>query len=142
VFDSDRPPRFSQPPEGWIIRTEGYLGKLRMPTENDPRRDAHTLNIQVNFDGSGYLFCGRAAETDCRQAYPVKWFYSSVVAANTTRLLALLGDLYERASYLGMVDIAVGVTTLERSCPYETAKEFDWFPRYQDSSYRKALRVS
>ncbi len=142
TFRSDLPPRFTQPPDGWTIRTEGYLGRLRIPNENDPRRDAHTLNVQINLDGSGYLFCGRAAETDNRQAYPIKWFYSLVVAANTTRLLALLGDLYERAGYLGMVDIAVGLTGLERSCPYESAKEFDWFPRYVESSYRKTLRVA
>ncbi len=131
------------PSADWTREADGFLGKLRSASENDPRPSAHTLHVKVNFDGSASLFCGRAAEDGERADYPLKYFFAGIVGGNTTKFLALLGELYRRANYFGMVDIAVGLVGLERAIPYETRTRFDWYPRYQgNSSYRKAWRAS
>lgn len=135
-------PDFTQP-AGWTREADGFLGKLRSASENDPRPSAHTLHLKVNFDGSGSLFCGRAAEDGEGEDYPLKYFFADLVGGNTTKFLALLGDLYQRATYFGMVDIAVGLVGLKRAIPYETRSRFDWYPRYQGiDSYQKTKRVS
>jgi hypothetical protein len=133
-------PDFSQS-TNWSRDAEGFLGRLWAPSDNDSRPNAHTLNVKVCFDGSGNLFCGRAAE-NTHDNYPAKFFFADLVAGNTTKFFALLGELYRRASYFGMVDLGVALTGLELCVPYETQSQFHWMPRYQGSSYRKACRVS
>lgn len=133
-------PDFSQS-SNWTRDAEGFLGRLSIPSDIDTRPNAHTLNVKVFFDGSATLFCGRAAEDNTRH-HPAKFFFADLVAGNTTKLLALLGELYRRASYFGMVDVGVALTGLERCVPYETQNRFHWMPRYQGSSYRKTRRVS
>jgi hypothetical protein len=135
-------PDFTQP-AGWTREADGFLGKLRSASENDPRPSAHTLHLKVNFDGSGSLFCGRAAEDAERKEYPLKYFLAGIVGGNSTKFLALLGELYQRASYFGMVDVAVGLVGLKTVIPYETRSRFDWYPRYQGNDlYKKTKRAS
>ena len=121
----------------WSRDAEGFVGRLVTPSDNDPRPSAHTLHVKVCFDGSGFLFCGRAAEN-----YGAKEFFADIVAGNTTKFFALLGEVYRRANYFGMVDVGVALTSLEHCVPHESRSRFDWRPRYQGNTYRKAQRVS
>ncbi len=123
----------------WTRKPEGYLCQLNYESRNDDLWDGNILRLQVNLDGSASLFCGRAAE---QRGDKSKWFFSGVVAGNTVQLLSLLGRLYERSSYFGMVDIGVAVTGLNGCVPYETRARFHSLPRFEGPDYRKATRVS
>jgi hypothetical protein len=71
-----------------------------------------------------------------------KEFFSSIVAGNTTRFLALLGDLYQKGSYLGMLDTAIAVTGLKGSLLHQPRNPFSELPRYEGQVYQRAHRTS
>lgn len=136
-------PNFSVPNQ-WTLYPDGYLGKMRYADENDKRPNSHTLNIKINFDGSGELFCGRAGETAQNRREEIgKVFISEIVAGNTVKFLALFGELYKLSSYFGTTNIGVGLTGLEGSTPYST----NWYythnnQTYDKSEYIKTLKLS
>lgn len=139
VYEDQYSPDFQQP-SVWTRRPDGYFGRLQDGSEISRRPDAHTLHLQINLDGSARLFCGRAA--DATGSRGRKEFISTIVAGNTTRLLALLGDLYEKASYFGMVDVAVAVTGLNGSVLHRPCNPFSDLPRYEGRDYRRSSRSS
>ncbi|HKB68721.1 MAG TPA: ATP-binding protein [Pyrinomonadaceae bacterium] len=141
IFRANYVPDIQQSSSGWKRKPEGYLSKLNYGSGNDNLSKGHVIHLQVNLDGSAYLFCGRAGENQ-RDGHPPKWFFSGIVAGNTTKLLALLGELYDRSSYFGMVDFAVAVTGLDGCVPYETRDRFHSLPRFEGSEYKKAIRAS
>jgi hypothetical protein len=124
-------------PSQWIYTAEGLLGKL---TGSD-MQPQYTLNLQVDFDGTCHLFCGGAAQ---RGAGDVKSFNQMLIAGNTTRFLALLGKLYDKASYIGMVDVGMALTGLKDSqLTWSTdAPGFRPFMPYDRDEYRRTRRVS
>ena len=63
---------------------------MSYPHERAAYPDADTLNLQVNLDGSGYLFCGRAGE----KADEEKYFLPTIVEGNVTRFLAMFSRIY------------------------------------------------
>lgn len=66
------------------------------------------LTFQVDLDGGGHLFCARAAERyDGRLL-----IFEDIAAGLTAKALAVLGALYDAASYLGPVDAGLAVTGL------------------------------
>lgn len=139
VYEDRYSPDFQQP-SVWTRRPDGYFGRLQDASETSRRPDAYTLHLQINLDGSARLFCGRAA--DATGSRGGKEFISTIVAGNTTRLLALLGDLYEKASYFGMVDVAVAVTGLNGSVLHRPRNPFSDLPRYEGRDYRRSSRSS
>ena len=139
VYEDQYSPDFQQP-SVWTRRPDGYFGRLQDASETSRRPDAYTLHLQINLDGSARLFCGRAA--DATGSRGGKEFISTIVAGNTTRLLALLGDLYEKASYFGMVDVAVAVTGLNGSVLHRPRNPFSDLPRYEGRDYRRSSRSS
>jgi hypothetical protein len=127
-------------PSRWIQRTEGFLGKLHAPSQgDDARAPAYTLNLQVDFDGSGHLFCGRAAEKDRPDRFLL---YPTVVGGNTTRFLALLGKVYNQARHVGLVDIGLALTGLRGSVIDGVGAWASTFAPYDRAEYRKTARVS
>ncbi len=125
----------------WIRRPEGYLNKMWETLAGN--YDMHTLHLEANFDGSGNLFCSRAAEAAKEGNNEVKWFFADIVAGSTVKFLALFGELYKRASYLGMVDIGVGLTGLENSVDIEIRNYvFANTYHYDKPNYRRTKRVS
>jgi hypothetical protein len=136
IYKDSYVPDFGHPPSGWTRCPEGYLSKRQYGDEAYERKDAHVLNVQINLDGSAYLLCGRAGENQ-RDGNPPKFFFSGIVAGNTTKFLALLGDLYNRACYFGGVDVGVALTGLLGCVPYETRHQFHSLPRFEGLEYRK-----
>jgi schlafen family protein len=124
----------------WIHRAEGFLAQLgSAERDDDPRAPAHTLNLQVDFDGSAHLFCGRAAERESAEYL----FFPSIVAGNTTRFLTLVGKLYTKARYVGMVDVCLAITGLKGSIPDTT--NVRWMLNvmpYDRDEYRRTTRAS
>lgn len=124
----------------WEQRVEGFLTRFGYPPNtDDPDAPASTLNLQVDFNGTAHLFCGRAAQ----QHGEALAFFHELVAGNTTRFLTLLGLLYNQARYIGMVDVGVALTGLKGSIMYTTdiitrARQ----TQYDRDQYRKTMRVS
>jgi hypothetical protein len=142
VLPKDASPRFRSPYE-WILRPEGYFGKMEYPNPDDDRPNKRTLNIQINFDGSANLLCGRAADTLGRHDEKTKYFFEDSVAGYTTKFLDLLANIYDQADYLGMVDIGVGLTGLNGSVAYNMKWSFsDEAHNYDESEYRRTIRTS
>lgn len=124
------------PPSNWVQRTEGLLGKMYARNTDKPK---DIINLQIDFNGSGHLFCGRAAEL----IDGTFLFFPSLVAGITIRFLKLLGELYDKAKYLGMVDIGVGIIGLQGSIPYYEKRYLSrQFVLYDRNEYNKTDRVS
>lgn len=133
IYKNGYVPDIGHPGGGWIRRPEGYMGNCHHGPEEDL-----TVQFQFNIDGSAYLFNGRAAEA--RKENQAKSFFSSIVAGSTTKFLAVLGELYDRASYYGMVDVGLAVTGLQ-GCVLHTARDrFHSLPSFSGSDYRKTAR--
>ena len=132
-FTRDYWPNFD-PPNRWIQRTEGLLGKMHGDNPDEPER---IFNIQIDFDGTGHLFCGRAAQME--RSYQL---FHSCVAGNTGRFLRLVGELYARSSYLGVVDVGLELTGIQGSVvmikhPHVPVR----LVPYEREVYRRTLRV-
>jgi hypothetical protein len=141
LFRNSYIPDLGHPPKGWKRQPEGYVGRIDYRSELDALSEGHMVQIQINLDGSAYLFCGRAGENQ-RDGHPPKWFFSGIVAGCITKMLLLLEQLYSRASYFGMVDVAVALTDIENCVPFETKHRFHVLPRFEGSDYKKATRVA
>lgn len=136
LFPQSYAPDFRSP-EQWLHRAEGFLCKLWEPNRSDDPSAA--LYLQIDFDGSGHLFCGRAAE----RLEEKFLFFPKLVAGNTTRFLALMGSLYFRADYVGMVDIGVAITGIKGSIPHTDNYRLRWsLSPYDQNEYRRTDRIS
>lgn len=127
----------------WIRRADGFLSKIYEPRADYSEK--YALYLEVNFDGSGNMFCNRAADPSNQENFnvKVKWFYSDIVAGNTTKFLTFFGELYKRASYFGMVDIGIGLTGLEGSVDHAASFNISVGAHHYDKSdYRRTKRVS
>jgi hypothetical protein len=69
----------------------------------------HALTIAIDDDGSGHLFCGRAAARRGDDLAVIE----PLIVGLTVRFLALLGRLYAAADYLGPVDTGVAVVGVQ-----------------------------
>jgi Putative DNA-binding domain len=135
IFRDGYVPDIGYPNSGWVRRPEGYYGKCHYGPEEDMG-----VHFQFNLDGSAYLFNGRAAEVH-REGEP-KLFFSSIVAGSTTKFLAVLGELYERANYLGRVEIGIAVTGLQECAPDGARNAFRTLPKFTRPDYRRTVRSS
>jgi hypothetical protein len=96
-------PKFSF--QGWIHCPEGYLSKMAERSESS--NENHSLFLQVNSDGSGNLFCSRAAETRNERDIETKSLFSNIDAGNTNQFLDFFRVINEKSFYFGMVDIGI-----------------------------------
>lgn len=133
IYKDGYVPDIGHPGSGWVRRPEGYYGKCHYGPEEDMG-----VHFQFNLDGSAYFFSGRAAEAH-NEGQP-KTFFSSIIAGSTTKFLAVLGELYGRANYLGMVDVGLAVTGLEGCVPDLQRNPFRTLPKFTGRSYRKTAR--
>ncbi len=70
------------------------------------------------------------------------FFFPTVVTGATLNFLGFMNLLYQRAGYVGAVDLAVAVTGLKGSVPHDTNRSrFDYRP-YDRDEYRRGLRTS
>lgn len=67
---------------------------------------------------------------------------SSIVAGTTTKFLAVLGELYDRGRYLGMVDIALAATGLQGCLPDRPRDPFRDFAKFTRQKYQQTLRTT
>jgi hypothetical protein len=135
LYPQDYAPDFN-PPRRWIRRVEGFIGRMDYAYRlEDKMSPEDALTIQIDFNGTGHLFCGRAAQQMQEQFL----FFPALVAGITIRFVALLGELYDRANYIGSVDIGVSVTGMKGCVPYRATKGASLYDR---DEYTYTDRVS
>ncbi len=120
-------------------RADGWAASWGLGIEWKAREDpSRVLDLEVGLDGSGRMFCGRAA-----QRYPQHFLvFEPLVAGLTAKFLAVMGGLYEAAGYLGPVDVGVAVTGLRGGVSY-LLRDNPWVERtpYNKERYRRTERL-
>jgi hypothetical protein len=90
---------------GWTLSTASETERV------DPANTPYTATLDVDSDGTGHLFVGRAAEVHRERLYVLE----VVVAGNLAAFLAGMGVVYDRAGYAGQVDVGVAVMGIGNS---------------------------
>lgn len=137
VFPRIYQPDFN-PPGTWKHRAEGVWAQMDYPTSDTSRIPRHTLNLQIDSDGVGHLFCGRAGDRISPEDFSV---FPEIIAGLTVRFVNFLGRLYSKASYIGMVDIGLALTGLKGTVAYTNNMRLH-YPRipYDRPEYKKSGR--
>lgn len=133
IFDDvypDFPTRSS-----WRNTFDGYLTDF----VTDERLGTPALRMEVDRDGTAHLFSVRATQRRTEDSFVL---ITEVVGALTARFIAFLGELYERAGYMGLVDIGVAVTSLHGAVPYTSnfIARHSLIP-YESDEYRRTARL-
>jgi hypothetical protein len=76
---------------------------------------SYEARLDLDFDGTGRLFCGRIANTT-QQGQLV--FFDTILAGNVASFFAAMGAVYEAAGYVGHVDVGVATIGLQGSVPF------------------------
>ena len=105
---------------------------------NTERRPKDALDLHVQFDGGGSLFCGRAAE----RKEGTLLIIEDLIAGLTTRFTSFFGRLYKEAMYIGPVDMGVAVTGIRGAISYTLSNRHfaDNFVTQEQNDYRRTGR--
>ncbi len=123
-------------------RAEGWMTSQGLGADWQSFGPGYALEFEIGLDGSGRLFCGRAAE----EANGGKLqLFEDLVAGLTARFLRVLGGLYDAGAYVGPVDVGIAVTGLKGavSCnlsQHVIARHF--LQPYDRNQYRRTERFS
>ncbi len=131
-------PRFNEYINNWEFTTNGIRGKLSYGRENTETSAGDVLVIDVDLNGMGHLFCGRAAE----QGEDFFLFFPLVVIANTINFMSFMGTLFQKINYIGMVDIGLAVTGIKGAF-YYTEDRILYHSRkpYESDMYKEVGRI-
>ncbi len=111
---------------------------------SNPLIASSLVNVRLNIDGRGHLFCGRAADT--RQPDDRRFIFESIIAGNFVAFLAMLATLYRMGGYYGHVDVGLAVTGLRGGHSATLLDRmvvlYDELPTYNADSYPRHERVA
>lgn len=121
----------------WRLSTQGRNDRSSL--EEDPTRLA---DLDINFDGRGHLFCGRATDTLSRDGEGGEVIFESIIAGNLEALIAAMGALYDRVGYFGSVDVGVALTGLQNAHSFSANKSiFGHAQAYPEPEVRRTRRI-
>ncbi len=125
-------------PYQWIPTVDGYRG------DNVRRKDdlSDLIRLEIDHNGNGHLFCGRAAEFMEIGEKKEFLFFPKLVAGNVAQFLYLFGYLYDQAEYNGFVDLGVAVTGLKGCVPFTRRRRVYNMTPYDHDEYRRTVRCS
>ncbi len=133
-------PHFNPNISRWSFTPEGVCGQIIFPGDpQTPDAPSDTLTVNIENDGTGHLFCGRAAERENDQS-PL---FIKVVIGNVLCWLLMLGLIYEKSDYLGMVDIGLAITGIKGSV-IDPGERYTRYVRvyFDRDQYRTIKRIS
>lgn len=116
-----------------------------LDTDDDPAR--YLVRCDINMDGRGQLFCGRAGQrigdglpTNSTTGEMV--IFEQIIAGNLASFFSALGAFYDAAGYHGSVDIGVAVTGIQggTSAHRRQALTFDPTP-FEAEAYTRTARI-
>jgi hypothetical protein len=120
-------------------RADGWAASQGLGAEWEERKDPNrVLDFEIGLNGSGRMFCGRAAATLKGRLTII----DVLVAGLTARFLAVMGGLYDKAGYLGPVDVGLAVTGLRGGVSYILSDDPWTDPTpYDKDQYRRTERL-
>jgi hypothetical protein len=101
------------------------------------------VDLSVNIDGRGHLFCGRATDTTLNDPeHPL--IIEVVIAGNVEAFFTVVAKLYEAAGYHGSVDVGLALTGIEgaRSERGRRNRTFHSGPTYPAGAFTRTDRVA
>lgn len=107
--------------------------------EGDGGNRYYGVRCDVNIDGRGYLFSGRAAAETIRG---IKGIFESIIAGNFLSFLSLMGRFYREAGYHGHVDIGLAVTGIDEAVSASNPPEDPEGRQYRAAGYSRTRRVA
>lgn len=125
---------------GFERRADGWATSEGLDEAGRTLDRSRALDFQVDLNGGGHLFCGRAGD---RYGGGRLWIYEDIVAGLTTRFLAVLGGVYAAGKYLGQIDVGVSVTGLKGGVSQITRYNVTLSPRpFDKEEYCRTSRFS
>lgn len=107
-------------------------------TERDP---TNIVVIDLNLDGRGQLFCGRATDSMI-DAPDHRYVIEVVIAGNVEVFFKAMGDVYEAANYHGAVDVGLALTGLVGAHSERRRRSLHPGPPYPVDTYSRTDRVA
>jgi hypothetical protein len=116
--------------EGWRFH-DGLQGREKP----DPRA---VIYIEFDRDGAMRFFCGRVGDTRDDD----RLIFETSIAGNATVAYALAGLIYERAGFVGEVDVGVAVTNLLGAVSIRIGRSGVWGGTgFGNDDYRRTARI-
>lgn len=115
--------------------------RLATHAEDERRKIESLVELRVNRDGRGRLFCGRA--TAAHIGDDEQLIIEAVIAGNAETFFAIMSAIYEAAGYHGQVDVGLAITGVEGAGSHIRSE--NWGPgelRYSADSFTRAIGVS
>lgn len=147
--------RFSPTLKGQAYWHRDGADAWRLSSQYEPspeqQRARSVVDVAVNVDGRGHLFCGRAAERRSPNVGPDPEgqlaIFEVIIAGNFAAFLGVMGALYRAAGYHGHVDLGLAVTGIQGG--YSLARVagqqivfLDHLPAFTAASYPRTERVA
>jgi hypothetical protein len=99
--------------------------------------------LNMNLDGRGQLFCGRATDTKRDGDGSSPFIIEIVIAGNVEAFFAVMGKLYEAAGYFGHVDVGVAVTGIQGASSERRNRNFGLRDfHYSSDAFTRTERVA
>lgn len=102
------------------------------------RRLDSVLDLDIHDDGHARLFCGRAAARD-NDAF---FLFETIIAGLTIRFLWTMGRLYERARYVGTVDVGLMITGMKGTHSCSVTRTIAPCSPMTEDTYMRTTRIS
>jgi len=121
-------------------RTDAWTVSQGLEEERRGSEDpGRVLEFEIGLDGSGRLFCGRAAEEYNGRLL----IFENIVAGLSARFLTLLGRLYAAGGHAVPVAVGLAVTGLRGGISFVLSQDILAEPRpYDRDLYRRTERIS
>ena len=104
---------------------------------NDP---SDLVDLDLNLDGRGHLFCGRATDRHMDAHEPT--LIEIVVAGNVEAFFTVMSAIYDAAGYHGAVDVGVAVTGIAGARSELRNQRHNPGPRYPNANYSRTKRLA
>lgn len=118
--------------EGWMLDAGG---------EEGPAKPNRAVRAEIDNDGTAHLFCGRVADTLHQSGRVI---FETIAAGNLASVIAMAAAVYERAGYVGHVDLGVAIRGVEGALSDRLRVSGHVYAplRFNESEFRETARVS
>ncbi|HVQ57459.1 MAG TPA: ATP-binding protein [Solirubrobacterales bacterium] len=107
----------------------------------EPDRADQAVDVRINVDGRGHLFCGRAGARTRSGEIAI---FEDLIAGNFAAFLGVMGKVYDLGEYHGQVDLGVSVTGIRGGTSVSKSSDFGGFGPgpYRADSYPRTDQVA
>jgi hypothetical protein len=124
----------------WATLTPNEIAEVAALSSQEPSDPTDLVTVDLNIDGRGQLFCGRATDTHIGSNERV--VIEVVIAGNVESFFAVMGALYEAAGYHGAVDVGLAVTGVKGAYSERGRRGFGGGVPYPVDTYTRTARIA